>query len=579
MNHQTHTVVTKDDIVKGLRELGLQEGDVVLAHTSLSRFGYVEGGAEAVVDALLEAVGPSGTVCMPTASYAGSQNVWLRNMAKLDVRQSPSCLGAINNALMNRPEAIRSLHPTHPCSAIGPHAEFLTKDHHYSPSSVGGPSPFMRNIELGGKLLFLGMNLACNTTFHAIEEHLTGYRLADETQVGEVVDYDGNIIKVPVRVYAPSPATRNRFVEQEGHLAERGLLIKGKIGDADVMLIDAKGMYEYCVERAQEDEFFLLDMSAKIPEPEPPHPLSPDEQHQMRLKLRELMGMEAEDSHPGVILCSREEHDDVTIEDLRICVPHQPDEMVPVLVAIPRDIQALAPAIVCLHGSGRSREFVMEREYNYQPADVRLHGWGRELARRGFVTIAPSQRSYGGRLGLSMLERAKVDQIYGRPAMGGLVEDCLAVVDYLTRRPDVGADRIGCTGFSLGGIVTFYAACLEERIRLSVPVCGGVGSLAALADHGQTGFHSTYFYIPNILLHFDHPQLLAAICPRACKVIGAVEDVGMPLDAVEDLGRIGKQLYTEAGCPDSFDVPIYPGKHDLTPQMLDDMTEWFREAL
>ncbi len=50
--------IAKDDIKKGLTSVGLNHGNVVLVHSSLSSFGYVEGGADAVIDALLEIVGP-----------------------------------------------------------------------------------------------------------------------------------------------------------------------------------------------------------------------------------------------------------------------------------------------------------------------------------------------------------------------------------------------------------------------------------------------------------------------------------------------------------------------------------------
>ena len=60
------SLVTKATVVEGLRRLGLGPGDVVLVHSSLSSLGVVLGGAEAVVDALLEAVSPGGTVMVPT---------------------------------------------------------------------------------------------------------------------------------------------------------------------------------------------------------------------------------------------------------------------------------------------------------------------------------------------------------------------------------------------------------------------------------------------------------------------------------------------------------------------------------
>lgn len=63
-----HEVVTKEGLKRGLRELGLKEGDIVGVHSSLSSFGYVDGGADTVIDALLEVVGEEGTIVMPTHS-------------------------------------------------------------------------------------------------------------------------------------------------------------------------------------------------------------------------------------------------------------------------------------------------------------------------------------------------------------------------------------------------------------------------------------------------------------------------------------------------------------------------------
>ena len=60
--------VTKEDIVAGLKELGLKKGDYIGVHSSLGAFGYVEGGADAVVDALLVTVGAEGNVVVPAYS-------------------------------------------------------------------------------------------------------------------------------------------------------------------------------------------------------------------------------------------------------------------------------------------------------------------------------------------------------------------------------------------------------------------------------------------------------------------------------------------------------------------------------
>mgnify|MGYP004525373739 FL=1 len=62
-------VILKEEIVQKLREVGLEKGDVVMAHTSLKRMGYVCGGAQTVIEALMEVVGENGTIMMPTQSW------------------------------------------------------------------------------------------------------------------------------------------------------------------------------------------------------------------------------------------------------------------------------------------------------------------------------------------------------------------------------------------------------------------------------------------------------------------------------------------------------------------------------
>ena len=62
-------VILKEEIVQKLREVGLEKGDAVMVHTSLKRMGYVCGGAQTVIEALMEVVGEDGTIMMPTQSW------------------------------------------------------------------------------------------------------------------------------------------------------------------------------------------------------------------------------------------------------------------------------------------------------------------------------------------------------------------------------------------------------------------------------------------------------------------------------------------------------------------------------
>ena len=62
-------VILKEDIARQLRKVGLEQGDTVMVHTSLKRMGYVCGGAQTVIEALIEVVGDTGTILMPTQSW------------------------------------------------------------------------------------------------------------------------------------------------------------------------------------------------------------------------------------------------------------------------------------------------------------------------------------------------------------------------------------------------------------------------------------------------------------------------------------------------------------------------------
>lgn len=62
-------VILKEEIVQKLREVGLEKSDAVMVHTSLKRMGYICGGAQTVIEALMEVVGENGTIMMPIQSW------------------------------------------------------------------------------------------------------------------------------------------------------------------------------------------------------------------------------------------------------------------------------------------------------------------------------------------------------------------------------------------------------------------------------------------------------------------------------------------------------------------------------
>ena len=162
-----------------LKDLGLRPAEVVMMHSSLSALGHVEGGAETVVDALLDAVGPAGTLLAP----AFRDSVWGDRAEfgntdcgacpqRLCPSRQPGFQGVIAETIRRRPGALRSCHPTHSWVALGPAAEQLLAGHHRSATPCGPGNPFEELVAVDGCVLLLGVQVNSVTLWHYYEELL-----------------------------------------------------------------------------------------------------------------------------------------------------------------------------------------------------------------------------------------------------------------------------------------------------------------------------------------------------------------------------------------------------------------------
>lgn len=240
--------VGKTDLVEGLRRVGVQSGDIIYCHSSLSRFGYVEGGAEAMVDALLEVVGHEGTVAMPAGTYSLG-----KDGAVFDVRSSPSELGAITEALRKR-NAYRSHHLTESVCALGRLARELTETHSITP--CGAESPFCRFIDQDTQILLLGVPHNNNTTFEAIEEELAPpYTGFSEIQDAFLIDENG--VRKPLPAKLHNMLYSYDFNRMDAPLFRAGAQTRIVIGEAIIRRISARRMYEV-TRKAMESNTYAL---------------------------------------------------------------------------------------------------------------------------------------------------------------------------------------------------------------------------------------------------------------------------------------------------------------------------------
>lgn len=248
-------MISRSDIAEGFRALGIVRGDNILLHSSLKSFGRVDGGADTVLDGILDALGDAGTLLVPTLT--GGPELSPANPPHIDLRVKPCWTGAIPEALRQRSNAIRSTHPTHSCAALGGRAEELTRGHYISPTPCGVTSPYFRLAMAGGYIAMAGCTLDACTTCHTVEELANvDYHLQADVAYGNCIDIRGNPVDTPCRLHSYDGPSRN-FPVLEPLLLERGLMRIGKVGESTVRLVNAMGLIETALDKMRFDPYYI----------------------------------------------------------------------------------------------------------------------------------------------------------------------------------------------------------------------------------------------------------------------------------------------------------------------------------
>ena len=240
----TSNAIHPTALIDQLHALGVEPGDVLLVHSSFRAVRPVEGGPQGVVDALLGAVGATGTVVTPSWSSDNDQ--------PFDSTTTPAAadLGVIADTFWRQPGTVRSTQPF-ACAAHGPHGQRITSDPLPLPPHRL-ESPVGRVWELDGKILLLGVGHDSDTTIHLAE-------VMAQVPYGvpkHVVDMRGGR---PVRVdYRENDHCCQRFTLADEWLRERGLQREGRVGNAQARLVRSRDVVDVVMEQLRRDPTIFL---------------------------------------------------------------------------------------------------------------------------------------------------------------------------------------------------------------------------------------------------------------------------------------------------------------------------------
>ncbi len=309
---------------------------------------------------------------------------------------------------------------------------------------------------------------------------------------------------------------------------------------------------------------------------------------ELRKTLRRLLGDMPPLFTPEVTIHKREARDGYTLE--RFTFDNDVGDTVYGYMLVPAGHKGRSPAILYNHYHGgkykQGKEEVLIKAFSKLDFAT-----GEELARKGYVVqaidaYAFGERRFQGPAGQEEEGKKTEWSLFktflweGRTLWGMMVRDDLLALNYLVSRPEVDPERIAAMGMSMGSTRTWWAAALDERIKVAVSVAC-LTRYQNLIAHGSVREHGIYYYVPNMLTErIDTESVIGLIAPRPHLTLTGDQDGGSPADGVQIINAFQKHLYNCYAKGQNFRGLLYPNvDHTYTPQMWAETLRWLETHL
>ncbi|MFP3985237.1 MAG: aminoglycoside 3-N-acetyltransferase [Candidatus Bathyarchaeia archaeon] len=253
--------ITKSRLIEDFEKLGVAEGQTVMLHASVKAIGWVVGGPDVIIQALLDVLGSSGTLMMYVGWEDAPYNLveWSKDLQQAYLEECPAFNPATSRAhrkwsilteyLRTWPSAFRSSHPDASFAAVGALARWITEDHPLQ-YGYGLGSPLAKLCEVKGKVLLVGAPFSSITLLHYAEhvakvpdKRIVHYKmpiLCDGQKMWvEIEEFDtcGGVLSGSEEYFS--------IIPREYLSSRRGCV--GKVGAAESYLLDSAEFVKFAV--------------------------------------------------------------------------------------------------------------------------------------------------------------------------------------------------------------------------------------------------------------------------------------------------------------------------------------------
>ena len=300
-----------------------------------------------------------------------------------------------------------------------------------------------------------------------------------------------------------------------------------------------------------------------------------ERRHQYHQQMLEMLGLDPMPKKTDLkpVVTGATEHDEFVVENVHF--QSRPGLYVTGNFYRPKQHSGPLPTIlyVCGHGRVKKNGISYGNKTHYQH-----HGaW---FARNGYACLT-----------IDTLQLGEIEGIHhgtynhgmfwwnARGYSSAAVEawNCIRALDYLETREEVDAQRFGVTGRSGGGAYSWWIACLDERIKVAVPVAG-ITSLQNHVVDGCVEGHCDCMYMVNTY-RWDFAQVAALVAPRPLLISNTDKDRIFPLDGVVDVYAKTRRIYELYGELDQIGLQITEGPHKDTQELRIHAFHWFNKFL